>query len=380
MTYKLNDVGDTKYPFINLSEVLNQNKDYISELESKQYPKLSVKLYGKGVVLDTPADGSTVKMKKHQIAKVGQIILSEIWGKKGAIGFVPKEGEGALCTSHFFLFSVDKEKILPSYLEVIFRSNYLLPQLDNLAKGTTGYAAIRPNQFLNCVIPYPNILKQQYLVKKINTLFSKLDYFKDAKIEINNKIEAFLVSLLYHKYLEMSNKYQEQSLDTLTSMTSGKNLISSKLADEYPYPVYGGGGYIGRYFEYIVDDPTIVIGRVGARCGCVFISQEKAWITDNAIYLKNISPKLDQNYLKNALINLNLRKFAREAAQPVISQKNIKSHSIPVPPIDVQKKSVTQINTLQKYLVNVQSTQAEQENRCEQLLQSFLDGAFKGKY
>jgi hypothetical protein len=37
----------------------------------------------------------TLKMKRHQLAKAGQVILSEIWRKKGAIGFVPLEGEGA---------------------------------------------------------------------------------------------------------------------------------------------------------------------------------------------------------------------------------------------------------------------------------------------
>ena len=41
-------------------------------------------------------------------AKAGQVILSEIWGKKGAIGLVPPDGEGALVTSHFFLFEKDE--------------------------------------------------------------------------------------------------------------------------------------------------------------------------------------------------------------------------------------------------------------------------------
>ena len=43
-------------------------------------------------------------MQRHQLAKSGQVVLSEIWGKKGAIGFVPPKETAALCTSHFFLF------------------------------------------------------------------------------------------------------------------------------------------------------------------------------------------------------------------------------------------------------------------------------------
>ena len=85
-----------------LSNVLVQYKEYIDVPEPIEYKKLSVKLYGKGVLLDGVVDGAILKMRKHQLAKKGQIILSEIWGKKGAIGVIPDEGDGALCTSHFF--------------------------------------------------------------------------------------------------------------------------------------------------------------------------------------------------------------------------------------------------------------------------------------
>src|SRR5690606_6015842 len=95
-----------KWPMVKLGEVLTLYAEYIGAPEPREYKKLSVKLYGKGVVLNAPANGAALKMKRHQIAKAGQVILSEIWGKKGAIGLVPPEGDGALCTSHFFLFDV----------------------------------------------------------------------------------------------------------------------------------------------------------------------------------------------------------------------------------------------------------------------------------
>jgi len=83
------------WPKVKLGEVLTQFRDYIEAPEPREYKKLSVRLYGRGVVLDAPTDGTSLKMQRHQIAKSGQVILSEIWGKKGAIGFVPEEGAGA---------------------------------------------------------------------------------------------------------------------------------------------------------------------------------------------------------------------------------------------------------------------------------------------
>src|SRR5260370_36763430 len=108
------------WPIVRLGEVLTHHTEYIEAPELREYRKLSVKLYGKGVVLDAPADGAMLKMKRHQLAKAGQVILSEIWGKKGAIGFVPSEGEGALCTSHFLLFDVHEDELDRRWLKAIF--------------------------------------------------------------------------------------------------------------------------------------------------------------------------------------------------------------------------------------------------------------------
>src|SRR5690348_5615571 len=98
---------------VRLGGVLTQYQQYIDSPADRLYHKLSVKLYGKGVVLDTPVDGATLRMKRHQLAKAGQVILSEIWGKRGAIGLVPPEGQGALCTSHFFLFDIHTDRLEP---------------------------------------------------------------------------------------------------------------------------------------------------------------------------------------------------------------------------------------------------------------------------
>lgn len=162
-----------QWPRALLGDVLQQDLLYCPEPEPRLYPKLSVKLYGRGAVLDTPADGTSVKMRKHQLARTGQVILSEIWAKKGAIGIVPPEGEGALCTSHFFLFDIDESKALLGYIGWLLRGNYFEPQLNAEARGTTGYAAIRPKQFLATEIPLPPLAEQQALVARLDALAEK---------------------------------------------------------------------------------------------------------------------------------------------------------------------------------------------------------------
>lgn len=157
-----------------LRDLLEHDKRYVTELESVAYKKLSVKLYGKGAKLDNPINGADVKMIKHQYARCGQVIVSEIWAKKGAVGIVPPEGDGALVTSHFFLFDFKNDRVLPGWMNWILKGNYLESQLAAGAFGTTGYAAVRPAHFLDATIPLPPLAEQQRIVAHLDAIEARL--------------------------------------------------------------------------------------------------------------------------------------------------------------------------------------------------------------
>ncbi len=186
------------WPLVPLGDVLSQCKHYIDRPEPREYPKLSVKLYGKGVVMDAPAQGSELKMQRHQIARAGQVIVSEIWGKKGALGFVPDEGDGALCTSHFFLFDVDTTRVERGWLRAIFRANRLADQLDSQAFGTTGYAAVRPKAFLASTIPLPPLEEQRRIVTRIDRLVTKIENVA-VTAQATDVVVSSLLLAAYHQ-------------------------------------------------------------------------------------------------------------------------------------------------------------------------------------
>ncbi len=193
------------FPLAPLGDVLTQHMEYINAPEPRIYPKLSVRLYGRGVVLDEPADGTSLKMQRHQIARNGQVILSEIWGKKGAIGFVPPEGAGALCTSHFFLFDVHADRLDPEWLQAIFSANYLEPQLNADAKGTTGYAAVRPKHLFAARIPLPPLTEQRRIVARIEALAAKIAEARGLRRQAMGETEILRSSVLSAGYDEAAH-------------------------------------------------------------------------------------------------------------------------------------------------------------------------------
>ncbi|MTH36072.1 restriction endonuclease subunit S [Paracoccus limosus] len=180
------------WPLVRLGEVAAQYSEYVTELEPRPYKKLSVKLYGRGVVPDKPADGAEVRMTRHQIAKAGQVIVSEIWAKKGALGVVPSEGDGALCTSHFFLFDLDPSQISVEWFRYLSIANYFEPELGAAARGTTGYASVRPKRFLDVQIPLPPLAEQQRIVARLDRVAGLVAARERATAAMEADMQAML--------------------------------------------------------------------------------------------------------------------------------------------------------------------------------------------
>lgn len=90
------------------------------------------------------------------------------------------------------------------------------------------------------------------------------------------------------------------------------------------YPLYGGNGKYGTSNNYNADN-SIIIGRVGAYCGSVYLSESKCWISDNAISAELINKEDDLYYFYYLLNMLNLNFYSIGTSQPLLTQSIIKN-------------------------------------------------------
>lgn len=103
-----------------------------------------------------------------------------------------------------------------------------------------------------------------------------------------------------------------------------------------PYFVFGGNGILGYTNDYNAEK-CIIIGRVGAYCGCVYRSNDKCWISDNAIC--GITYEFsDLNYFYYLLSFLSLNKRSIGSGQPLITQDILNNIEVNIPPLETQQK------------------------------------------
>ena len=135
-----------------------------------------------------------------------------------------------------------------------------------------------------------------------------------------------------------------------------KNGKSVKKSDGV-IPIYGGNGILG-YTDKSNFSHTIVVGRVGAYCGSIYVEENSCWVSDNAI---SGVPKEGQDltYLYYVLKSLNLNSKQIGSSQPLITQSMLKDMVVDIEiNIEKQKRIANSISIIdQKIQTNNQINQ-----------------------
>lgn len=110
-------------------------------------------------------------------------------------------------------------------------------------------------------------------------------------------------------------------------------------------PVFGGNGILDYCDSYNYSGGTIIIGRVGAYCGSTYISNDKIWVSDNALSAKPIKNN-DIKFLYYNLLNIGLNQFAEGSSHPLLTHSLLYSLKILLPPIPEQRAIAAVLSNL----------------------------------
>ncbi|MGC5049801.1 restriction endonuclease subunit S [Micrococcus porci] len=137
-------------------------------------------------------------------------------------------------------------------------------------------------------------------------------------------------------------------------------------------PVYGANGVIGEHDQTTHDAARVTIGRVGA-VGAVNITSGPAWISDNALIVKEAPGHVTNAYLSHALTLADLGRYASQSAQPLITQSKIAEAPLWIPSPGEAARMQETLMRLEK----MRGVAVEHENRAQALFASLQSRACK---
>jgi type I restriction enzyme S subunit len=152
---------------------------------------------------------------------------------------------------------------------------------------------------------------------------------------------------------------------------SGDGLTAANMKNG-DVPVFGGNGINGYHDVHNVEEPTIVIGRVGDYCGSIHVTPDKAWVTDNAFATRFCQQAISMKFLVLLLNGTNLKENENATAQPVISGSKIYPIVVGLPPLTEQLRIVAKIDKLMALCDQLEAAKTEREQSRDRLVAASL--------
>lgn len=161
--------------------------------------------------------------------------------------------------------------------------------------------------------------------------------------------------------LEVCRAYQPQTIGR-------KDMV-----DDGPYPVYGANGAIGRYHSFNHEESEVLLGCRGS-CGSVNVCEPQSWVTGNAMVIKPRDHRLSKEFLRYFLDGSEeIAKTITGVAQPQITQKSLAPVSMPLPPIEEQRRIVAVLDEVFAAIATASANAEKNLVNARELFDSELD-------
>ena len=236
-----------------------------------------------------------------------------------------------------------------NYIFYLSLSQYVRDTAIKSMTGTSGRQRAQTDVIKNTKIMLPPLQEQKAIAHILSTL--------DDKIEVNNQINKTLENMAQaifkqwfvdfefpnedgEPYKSSGGEMVESELGTipkgwevskffdLIEITSGKRpgKRSDLAMEDCKYSLVGASSIMGYTDDFNFEEKILVIGRVGTH-GVVQRLNNKVWASDNTLVIK--SDKYEFAY--QILNQIDYKAINRGSTQPLITQTDIKNHTLIIP-------------------------------------------------
>lgn len=178
------------WPKMRLGNVLRRSEETIQLQPDSEYRELTVKLWGKGVVLRGIVSGTSVAAQRRYVVRASQFILSRIDARNGALGIVPPELDGAIVSNDFPVYDIATDRLLPAFLGWMSRTASFVEACQRASEGTTNRVRLKEDAFLEIEISLPPLEGQWRLLRRIEELAAKIRKAQGCRVEARAETET----------------------------------------------------------------------------------------------------------------------------------------------------------------------------------------------
>jgi type I restriction enzyme, S subunit len=379
---------------VSLSEVLKHRKEFITIDDFQKYKRCRIQLHAKGIILRDLIEGARIKTKEQQVCRAGEFLVAEIDAKVGGFGIVPEDLEGAIVSSHYFLFEIDQEKLDKGFLDYYIRTPTFQDQIS--ARGTTNYAAIRPHHVLEYSIPFPALPEQLRIVAKIEALAAKIREANALREHAIADCESIFISTMngiWKRCKLWNHKPMSELVTTVVGQVNPQLEPYSSLPHINGESIQSGTCRLLHNYRLAKED-GVTSGKYYFKGGSILYSKIRPYLRKSVqvpfdgicsadIYaFDKISNDIEPRFLMYGLIAPDFTDYANmlsgRTRMPKLNQHQLYAYNFAFPKLSEQRQIVAYLDGLQAQVDALKKLQAQTAAELDALLPAILDRAFKG--
>ncbi len=392
-------------PLVALGSVLRRSLDVIALDPTESYRQVTVRLHHRGVALRGIQPGSEIGSTRQYRVRAGQLILSRIDARHGAIGLVPEQLDGAIVTNDFRLFDIDHEQISPQYLDYFVGTPGFVDLCKQASEGSTNRVRLQPERFLGLRIPLPSLAEQRRIVARIDELAAKIEEARGLRRAVEDmtaSVHGATALGLFRGDSHRLSQPVETVADVRGGIQKGPHRAPAHNPARYLTVAHVQRDHIllsdPRFFEVsaaeldrwrlLPGDVLIIEGNGSAdQIGraALFRGEIQDCVHQNhVIRIRPDRSKIIPEFL-NAYLNSPAGQDEVQAQSRTtsglrsLSVGRIKQIKVPMPPIIEQHCIVRRLHELQQRRHRLQQLQYETQVELDALLPAVLDRAFWGQ-
>jgi restriction endonuclease S subunit len=327
------------------------------------------------------------KYVEEKSLKLGDILVTTSSGSKDLLGksaiFIPPDDK-----TYLFSNFTMRLRSIPSIVNYFYLYFYLQsPQakkvLQLIQDTTTGLRNLDRKEFLNQYIPLPPLSEQKHIVENIKTLMDDIEHAKNACEKQIEAAEALFSAYLHQIFeSEEAKKWERKKLgEIIAIIESGSRPKGVVFEIKEGIPSIGAehlnsfGGFNFNTIRFIpnefyrtmskgqIQKRDVLVVKDGATTGKTsFVGDdfpyEHAAINEHVFRLR-AKENLEQEFLFWFLFSpLGQNQIKQEfhgSAQGGINKQFVKGVYIPIPPLSIQRRIITELKEKFAYVENLKS-------------------------